>query len=76
MSSLPGLKSFWGKLATATYIVTSVVVMYYNFRREQALIVDLFIWAALAVTLISAIDYFIRLRRLINEPETGPVSRV
>ena len=32
--------SFWGKLATATYIVTSVVVMYYNFRQEQALIVD------------------------------------
>ena len=32
--------SVWGKLATATYIVTSVVVMYYNFRQEQAVIVN------------------------------------
>ena len=68
--------SFWGKLATATYIVTSVVVMYYNFRQEQALIVELFIWAALGVTLISGIDYFLKLRRLINEPEAGPVSHI
>lgn len=61
--------SLWGKLATATYILTSVVIMYHNFRREQALAVDLFIWASLAVTLISGIDYFIKLRRLINEPQ-------
>ncbi|MGH9253357.1 MAG: CDP-alcohol phosphatidyltransferase family protein [Vicinamibacterales bacterium] len=61
--------SLWGKLATATYIVTSVVVMYYNFRGEQALIVDLFVWTALGVTLVSGIDYFLKLRRLINEPE-------
>ena len=60
--------SIWGKLATATYIVTTVVVMYYNFRQEDAVIIDLFIWAALVVTLISAADYFLKLRRLINEP--------
>ena len=60
--------SMWGKLATATYIVTTVVVMYYNFRQQEAVIVDLFIWAALVVTLISAADYFLKLRRLINEP--------
>ena len=65
--------SIWGKLATATYIVTTVVVMYYNFRQEEAVIVDLFIWAALVVTLISAADYFLKLRRLINEPpSTSP----
>jgi len=66
--------SVWGKLATATYIVTSVVIMYYNFRREEAVIVDLFIWASLAVTLVSAIDYFLKLRRLLNEPQ-AEVSR-
>jgi cardiolipin synthase (CMP-forming) len=60
--------SILGKLATATYIVTTVVVMYYNFRQEEAVIVDLFIWAALVVTLISAADYFLKLRRIINEP--------
>jgi len=42
--------------------------MYYNYRREPALVVELFIWASLAVTLISGIDYFLKLRRLINEP--------
>ena len=61
--------SLWGKLATATYILTSVVIMYFNYRREPAIVVDVFIWASLAVTLISGIDYFIRLRRLINEPQ-------
>ena len=67
--------SMWGKLATATYIVTTVVVMYYNFRRERAWIVDIFIWAALAVTLISAADYFLKLRRLINEPHATSIPR-
>jgi cardiolipin synthase len=63
--------SIWGKLATATYILTSVVIMYYNYRREQAFLVDLFIWASLVLTLTSGIDYFIKLRRLINEPEAA-----
>jgi cardiolipin synthase (CMP-forming) len=63
--------SMWGKVATATYILTSVVVMYFNYRAERAAIVDFSIWVALAVTLISGIDYFLKLRRLINEPELG-----
>jgi len=67
--------SMWGKLATATYIVTTVVVMYYNFRQEEAVIVDLFIWAALVVTLISAADYFLKLRRLINEPQATSIPQ-
>jgi cardiolipin synthase (CMP-forming) len=67
--------SIWGKLATATYIITTVVVMYYNFRQEEAVIVDLFIWAALVVTLISAADYFLKLRRLINEPQSTSIPQ-
>ena len=61
--------SVWGKLATGIYILSSVIVMYYNYRAERAAIIDLCIWVALAVTLISGIDYFLKLRRLINEPE-------
>jgi cardiolipin synthase len=60
--------SIWGKLATATYIVTTVVVMYFNWRAEPSLLVDLFIWLSLTVTVISAVDYFMKLRHLINEP--------
>jgi cardiolipin synthase len=62
--------SIWGKLATATYIVTSVVVMYYNYREQDSMLIDICIWFALGVTLVSGIDYFLKLRRLINEPET------
>lgn len=60
--------SLWGKLATATYIVTAMVVMYYNVRRQPTGVVDVFIWTSLALTVISGIDYFVKLRRLINEP--------
>ena len=63
--------SIWGKLATATYIVTSVVFMYYNWRRDASPVVDVAVWTALTLTLISSGDYFFRLRRLINDP---PVS--
>ena len=36
--------SIWGKLATATYIVTSVVVMYFNWLRKPSAIVDVMVW--------------------------------
>ena len=67
--------SVWGKLATATYIVTSVVVMYYNFLQEDAVIVDVFIWTSLIVTLVSAADYFLKLRRLINDTQEPTISQ-
>lgn len=58
--------SLWGKLATATYIVTSVVFMYFNYRAETSIVVDLFVWLSLAVAVISAGDYFMKLRKLVN----------
>jgi cardiolipin synthase (CMP-forming) len=60
--------SIFGKLATATYIVTSVVVMYFNYLGRSSVIVDLMVWLSLALTLISSADYFLKMRRLINEP--------
>lgn len=58
--------SLLGKAATATFIATSVIVMYFNYREETSVFVDLGIWLSLALTLASAADYFFRLRRLIN----------
>jgi cardiolipin synthase len=58
--------SLLGKAATATFILTSVVVMYFNYREEMSVLVDLGIWLSLALTLASAADYFFRLRKLIN----------
>ena len=56
-----------GKLATATFIVTSVVIMYFNYRQEQSILVDIVVWLSLALTVVSAADYFMRLRKLVNE---------
>jgi cardiolipin synthase (CMP-forming) len=61
--------SIWGKMATALFILTSVVVMFYNWRREASPIVDLFVWLSLALTVVSSADYFVKLRKLINEPQ-------
>jgi cardiolipin synthase len=62
--------SMLGKATTAAFILTSVAIMYFNYRRETSLLVDIGIWASLALTIVSAADYFFRLRRLINEAAT------
>jgi hypothetical protein len=59
--------SFLGKATTAAFIITSVIVMFFNYRREVSVFVDVGIWLSLALTLISSGDYFFRLRRLITE---------
>ncbi len=60
--------SIWGKLATAAFIVTCVVVMYFNYLQRPSIAVDAGIWLSLALTLVSSADYFVRMRRLVNEP--------
>ena len=55
-----------GKAATAFFILTCVVVMYYNYLGTQSLVVDAFVWASLAITLASGIDYVFRVARIIN----------
>jgi cardiolipin synthase len=60
--------SLLGKATTAAFIATSVVVMFFNYRHETSMLVDAAIWLSLALTLVSSADYFLKLRRLINEP--------
>ena len=59
--------SILGKMATATFIVTSIVIMYFNYRRESSVLVDVGIWLSLVLTIASAADYFVKLRKLVNE---------
>ena len=59
--------SLLGKATTAALIATSVVIMYFNYREERSILVDVGIWLSLALTAVSSADYFFRLRRLINE---------
>lgn len=59
--------SIWGKLATATYIVMVVVVMYLNWQRQPSPLVDALIWTSLALTAVSAADYFVRVRKIVDQ---------
>jgi cardiolipin synthase len=56
--------SLLGKATTAAFIVTSVVVMYFNYLGRTSPLVDVAIWLSLALTLVSSGDYFFKLRRL------------
>jgi hypothetical protein len=57
-----------GKWATACYILTTLVVMYFNYRGETSVMVDVAVYTSLALTLVSAADYAFRFRRLIGDP--------
>jgi len=56
--------SIFGKIATATYILTGVVTLYYNYLGQKTPIVGAFVYASLAITLISAFHYLIQVLRI------------
>jgi phosphatidylglycerophosphate synthase len=56
--------SIFGKIATATYIVTGVVTLYFNYLGQKTPIVGFFVYASLAITLISAFHYLIQVIRI------------
>ena len=49
-----------GKVATALFIVTCVVVLFFNYLGRTSVVVDWFVWASLAITLVSSLDYLRR----------------
>ena len=59
--------SMLGKATTAAFIITSVVVMYFNYLGRRSPLVDAAIWISLGLTLVSSTHYFLRLRRVIND---------
>jgi cardiolipin synthase (CMP-forming) len=60
--------SIFGKIATATYIVTAVIAMTFNYLEYHSALVDVAIWASLAVTLISSLHYIWHIARIIDRP--------
>jgi len=60
--------SIYGKTATATYIVTAVAAMIFNYRGYHSVIVDLGIVASLAITLISGFHYLWHAARAFDAP--------
>ncbi|HUR32200.1 MAG TPA: CDP-alcohol phosphatidyltransferase family protein [Vicinamibacterales bacterium] len=61
--------SVYGKIATATYMTTVVVAMFFNFLGYHSVLVDLFIWASLAITIISSLHYIRHAARIIDSPQ-------
>jgi cardiolipin synthase len=52
-----------GKAATVVYVLTGVVALYANWVGRHLPIVDAFVYAAGAVTLLSAVEYLVRITR-------------
>ena len=55
-----------GKAATALFIVTGVVVMFFNYLGVTSPVVDWFVWASLVITVASSLDYVWRVTRIVN----------
>ena len=66
--------SIFGKIATAIYILTAVMAMLFNYLRYHSVVVDLFVWASLAITLISSFHYIWHAARIIDEPQRTAAS--
>ncbi len=60
--------SIFGKAATATYIVTAVVAMLFNYLGYHSRVVDAFVYASLAITLVSSLHYIWHAARIIEGP--------
>ncbi|MGN0326716.1 MAG: CDP-diacylglycerol--glycerol-3-phosphate 3-phosphatidyltransferase [Lachnospiraceae bacterium] len=56
--------SWWGKFKTATQMIM-VILMIVNIA-QLALVTEIVMWVALALTLISMIDYFIKNREVMK----------
>ena len=55
-----------GKAATAWFILTCVVVMFYNWLGVESQVVDVFVWTSLAITIASGVDYVWRIGRSLR----------
>jgi cardiolipin synthase len=60
--------SIFGKIATATYIITAVVAMTFNYLEYHSVLVDVAIWSSLAITLISSLHYIWHAAHIIDAP--------
>lgn len=55
-----------GKAATAIFILTCVIVMFFNYLGHPSVWVDVAIWVSLVITLASGVDYVWRIKRILS----------
>jgi hypothetical protein len=49
--------SIFGKIATATFVVTGVAALYFNYLGRPSAVVTALVYASLAITVVSAAHY-------------------
>jgi cardiolipin synthase (CMP-forming) len=55
--------SIYGKAATATYVLTGVATLYFNYLERESVVVVAFVYASLAITFVSAFHYLAQVFR-------------
>lgn len=58
--------SIYGKIATATFMLTCVIIMYFNYLQRTSPLVAVGIYASAAITLISGFHYVFGVTKIIN----------
>ena len=56
--------SIFGKIATATYLLTGVATLYYNYLDVVSPVITVLVYGSLAITFMSAFDYAIKVAHL------------
>jgi cardiolipin synthase len=56
--------SIFGKVATATFVLTGVVTLYFNYLGHTSSLVTICIYASLVITMISAAHYLVQIVKL------------
>jgi len=56
--------SIFGKIATATYVLTGVAALYFNYLGRTSAIVMAFVYASLAITILSGIHYVAQVAKI------------
>lgn len=56
--------SVFGKIATATYIVTGVITLYFNYLGRPSPLIMTFVYASLVITLVSAFHYLVQVVKM------------
>ena len=72
VTAVMGVRTFkpsvFGKAATAVYVVTCVILLWFNYLGRPSVLVDVGIWLSLAITLVSGFHYVAHAARIINSP--------
>jgi hypothetical protein len=58
--------SIFGKIATAMYVVTGVITLYFNYLERTSAVVTAFVYGSLVITLVSAFHYAGRVIKLTH----------